>query len=418
MLRIRPAIWYAGLALTLMVPGARAQSSAEIMAEIQELWERLENLEKKLEASAREPASATSTNSAAPEQEPAGVVHTGGPAVQFTGLVDGYYSNNFNNPADRVNQLRFFDESGKGFALNMAKLEFEAPAQPLGFRVDLMLGPAGSLFHEGLEPGRIDDFRFLQQAYLTYQTPQGITLDFGKFGTIAGLEVAETHLNWNYSRGILWGWAEPFYHLGARLSAPLSDEFTGRVMLVNGWNNSVDNNSGKSLGYQGAWAPNDKFSLVGSFIHGPEKDDLNEGYRNYYSFNSSITPNDHVAVMFNVDGGWENFADPLSATPLSGNDKWYGFGAYLRLAMNQQWAFSQRYEWFNDEDAWATGTAQTLQEYTATLEFKPRHDFITRLEYRRDWSNANFFNRGNELASVKDQDTLLLGIVWVFGPPQ
>jgi hypothetical protein len=29
-----------------------------------------------------------------------------------------------------------------------------------------------------------------------------------------------------------------------------------------------------------------------------------------------------------------------------------------------------------------------------------------------------FFNRGNELGIVKDQDTILLGMGWVFGPPE
>ena len=120
---------------------------------------------------------------------------------------------------------------------------------PIGFRVDLMLGPAGTLFHAGLEPGRLDDFRFLQQAYFTAALPGDATLDIGKFGTIAGLEVAETHLNWNYSRGILWGWAEPFYHFGARVKKPFSEQFAGTVMLVNGWNSAVDDNTGKSFGY-------------------------------------------------------------------------------------------------------------------------------------------------------------------------
>jgi hypothetical protein len=407
----------AGLTAAGSISPASAQpSNAEIMKEIEALRTKLDTLEKQLTAANE--AQAAPAPAAEAEREPAGVVSTGGPPVKITGLVDAYYSNNFNNPADRTNQLRFFDETGKGFALNMAKLEFEADADPIGFRVDLLLGPAGTLFHGGLEPGRLGDFRFLQQAYFTASLPGDATLDIGKFGTIAGLEVAETHLNWNYSRGILWGWAEPFYHFGARLNKPFSDQFAGTVMLVNGWNSAVDDNTAKSFGYQGAYTPNDKFWAIGTMIHGPEKDDLNQGWRNYYSFNTGVTPNDHVALMFNLDGGWENYADPSTIAPVSGSDKWYGFGAYLRLAANDKWAFSQRYEWFNDEDAWATGTNQKLQEYTATLEYKPRRDFFTRLEYRRDWSNMPFFNRGNELGIVKDQDTILLGMGWVFGPPE
>ena len=56
---------------------------------------------------------------------------------------------------------------------------------------------------------------YIQQAYGYYQWDNGAELDIGAFGTIAGLEVAESHLNWNYSRGILWAWNEPFSHVGA-----------------------------------------------------------------------------------------------------------------------------------------------------------------------------------------------------------
>jgi hypothetical protein len=58
-------------------------------------------------------------------------------------------------------------------------------------------------------------WRHIQQAYLT-ATKDKLTFDFGKFVTPLGAEVIETKDNWNYTRGLLFTWAIPFTHLGAR----------------------------------------------------------------------------------------------------------------------------------------------------------------------------------------------------------
>jgi hypothetical protein len=47
---------------------------------------------------------------------------------------------------------------------------------------------------------------------------------------------------------------------------------------------------------------------------------------------------------------------------------------------------------------------------------------LARLEYRRDWSNQPFFQRGSTVNGItgfgtsKNQDTLSLGVLAFFGP--
>ena len=45
-----------------------------------------------------------------------------------------------------------------------------------------------------------------------------------------------------------------------------------------------------------------------------------------------------------------------------------------------------------------------------------KEGFFTRVEYRKDWSNVDFFNRGNHTANHGNQDTVLVGMVAYFGP--
>ena len=51
-----------------------------------------------------------------------------------------------------------------------------------------------------------------------------------------------------------------------------------------------------------------------------------------------------------------------------------------------------------------------------TFDYKMKEGFLTRFEYRRDWSNQPFFDRGNEVGNYKNQNTLLVGMMVYFGP--
>jgi hypothetical protein len=61
-----------------------------------------------------------------------------------------------------------------------------------------------------------------------------------------------------------------------------------------------------------------------------------------------------------------------------------------------------------------TGTRQKLQEFTLTSEFLIAKSLITRLEFRRDFSNSAFFTTESEGAK-KSQSTLTVGVIYAFG---
>jgi hypothetical protein len=316
---------------------------------------------------------------------------------------------NFNHPAGQSNQLRNFDTDANQFSLNMAKVTLEHKADPVGFRLDLGFGSAFDVIHAAEPRGGLSSFRHIEQAYGSVSAGKG-TLDFGKFTTPMGAEVIETHPNWNYSRSLLFAWAVPYYHFGLRYSYPLHKTFTGMVHLVNGWNNVRDNNSGKSVGFSGTWTPNAHFAWAHNYMVGPENTGTNNGVRHMYDTTVTVTVNDQLALMGNFDHGSNSFGQGL------GKAGWRGVAGYAKLSPVSWFAFVPRVEWFDDHDGFNTGTAQKLKEVTLTAEFKMKEGFLTRLEYRRDWSDQPFFDRGNTPGSHKNQDTLLAGFVVYFGP--
>jgi len=348
------------------------------------------------------------TASESPPPQPAQPEWSVGP-INFSGSVDGYYSLNLNHPISRTNNLRNFDVQANQFSLNYAELVLAHDPDPVGFRVDLGFGKTADIVH-GAEQAP-DTFRNIQQAYVSLLPSwgNGLQIDFGKFVTNAGAEVIETQDNWNYSRSLLFAWAIPYYHFGARASMPLGSHFTAGASLVNGWNNVEDNNSGKTAGVTGSLTF-DKISWVSNYYVGPEKGDTNAGFRHLYDTTLFLTPSEKAKFYINFDYGVDKGIDD------GDNNHWVGVAGAARFALNDWFALAPRIEWFNDADGFSTGTIQKLKEFTMTAEFKMKEGFLTRVEYRRDWSDQPFFDRGNELGSHRNQDTFLVGLVAFFGP--
>jgi hypothetical protein len=294
----------------------------------------------------------------------------------------------------------------------MAKLVMEHTADPVGFRIDLGLGRAFDIIHatEPVTDGKAI-IRHVLQAYVSVKPKNagGFQFDFGKFVTSAGAEVTETHLNWNYSRGFLYA-NGPYYHFGARLSKPITPYWTGGFQIVNGWNNFEDNNSGKTIGLTSA-LNGKKVSLLNNYYVGPEKTGTNIGYRHFIDTVLLLNPSEKANFFINYDYGVDKGVKGLSA-----NNPFWGLAVAGHFVANSWFSVSPRFEYYNDTGGLITGQSQKLKEFTITGEAKMAKGFLARLEYRHDASNKNYFDRGNETANHKSQDTVLVGFVVFFGP--
>jgi CRISPR-associated Cas5-like protein len=327
--------------------------------------------------------------------------------VEFSGFADTYYGYNFNRPPSRKNPLRNFDLNHNQFSLNLIELAMERKADPLGFRLDLNFGDTAKFVHAA-EPGGSDVYQYLQQAYVTYKAPlgKGLSVDVGKFVTHMGAEVIETPSNYNYSRSLLFSWAIPYYHFGARVSYPLSDKLTVAGLLVNGWNNVVDNNGGKSVGLSVNITPFRKLNLIQNYIVGAEQLNNSDDRRHVLDTVLTVNASDRFLLMFNYDYGM----DRVQAERV----RWQGVAGYFRIALTPWFAITPRVEWFDDPQGFTTGLAQTLKEATFTMEFKARGALLMRAEYRGDWSDRPFFEKRSGVLS-RSQTTATLGLVYLLG---
>jgi hypothetical protein len=341
-------------------------------------------------------------------------------SIDFSGYVDGYYSYNANKPGQtstfgQVNQLYNFDDQTNQFSLEAAKLTINHDADPIGAHVDLIWGRTNAFLHgtPGSSTENTTD-NFVEQAYISVKPPKGkgFELDAGQFVTSAGAEVIETMTNWSYSHGILFGFAIPYYHFGLRTSMPVTKAWTAGVQLVNGWNNVTDNNGGVTVGLTSSLVK-PKFTWNTNYYTGPELFNSQKGYRNLIDTTLLLTPSPKFSMYANYDYGQQHAG---SKTPLfSHSPHWQGMAASARAQVTANAALVGRFEHFNDNQGFATGTTQTLNEFTATYEYKWTAGLLMRTEYRRDWSNQAFFDKG-ETRSVKAQSTVTAGLIAFFGP--
>ena len=425
---VRYALCAGALALALAAPLCRAQTDASQP----DLSKRVEDLEKELadlkaQMAAQKPAepapavpppatAAVATTTPAPAA-PTGLAGLLGPTT-ISGFVDTYYGYNSNQPEGRTNAFRNFDINSGQFGLNMIELVADkapdAAASRVGYHIALGFGQAMNQVNATeIGPGgtELNFDQYLKEGYLEYLAPvgKGLQINVGKFVTPAGAEVIESKDNWNYTRGLLFAWAIPYFHFGASAKYTFNSKFALTGYLVNGWNNSVDNNSGKTTGFTAAWTPNAKFSLIQNYLVGPEQNNFNGEFRHLYDVVAIYSPNAKLSLMANYDYGHDHLQGSLTSV------HWSGIAGYLKYALNDKWTVATRGEYFNDHDGFETGTAQNLSEFTFTLQRMLASKIMSRLEFRRDMSDQDTFPyRTVAFNPIDHQNTVTLGLIYAF----
>jgi hypothetical protein len=395
----------------------------------------------------REAAGAPGASSMASSQaSPVPGVLPGGATLNF--LFDGYYGYDFNNPVGRVQYLRAYDVLSNAFSINQAGVVLALDpnvdeGRRYGVRLDLQFGQATATLqgNPANEP-RPEIYRNIFQAYGTYVFPlgKGLTVDFGKWASSLGIEGNYTKDQMNYSRSYFFNFL-PFYHMGMRSSFQVNDKVALNYWLVNGTQQTEPLNSYKDQMFGFVVKPAKKLSWTMNYHLGQEHPDSMHAAScgavpiqpglcltpinpapdgKLHIFDSYATWNVTPKVTLALEGDyvisrlWRNAAPGQPSDP----SIVAGGAGYARYQWTKRSAFASRAEYFDDRDGLFSGTSQALKEFTGTYEYKVADGLLTRLEYRRDWSNVPFFLTNRVGVLSPHQDTLTVGMVWWYGGKQ
>lgn len=282
--------------------------------------------------------------------------------------------------------------------------------QGIGGELSLSLGSdANVIASYGGAGGTYTD---VTQAFLYYATGP-FTLDVGKYVTLAGNEVIITPSDAQISRSILFGYAIPFTHTGARLVYAPSSKISLTGGINYGWDQILSTNNNKTLEAAVAWTPSSAFSFNAVVYSGKEPSPLTPfppssatiyGTRTLGDFVVHWTPTTVWNFGLNYDAAKQSNAQSFTSSgavvtnaaglPILGTDSWNGLAGYANFNLNPHVTLSGRLETFNDNNGARTGYAQRWNEGTLTLQFNPTAaNWHLRGEYRSDWSSQSVFQR-------------------------
>jgi hypothetical protein len=339
----------------------------------------------------------------APSPAPAGKWYDG---VKLEGFVDAYASINALSPKPQSGQNlgRNFDATN-GFAMHWAGLTASVAPQPVGATVGLRFGPGALLYNAGSDS--VTGLAFVKQAFVAWKPVEGVPLqiDFGKFDTWIGAEVADSQYNMTYTRSALFT-TQPLFHTGVRVDYAVSEQLDFKVYAVNGYNNSIDNNAMKTFGATAGITPIKDVAVYLNYIGGPEQNDFAPGMM-------GAPP----TVVAGANGRWRHLADAvadvrfgrgrvlanadyatekLAAGTLAMGDpeksvSWYGGNLTFGYAVTDLFAFAVRGGYLADPDGYVAplwgapaGQATSVVDGTLTLSVTPTPNLMIKLEPRVD----------------------------------
>jgi hypothetical protein len=361
--------------------------------------------------------------------------------LHFYGYLEGSYTQNFNNPSNRINQLRIFDVNSNQFRPNVAQFVLERQAKSDGSGLD-RFG-----FHVKFNAGRDSDFiggtnlsiwADFQEFYVQYIAPvgRGLNLQVGQINSVVGYEVVGSPRNANYSRSWLFGLGQPFTTRGARVSYEFNKQVSLSVGAI-GYINSAraDTSHDPLVEYALALAPSEAVKLTLYGLAGPRTGASDTPGGNIFLTGGylSFQVSDQTSAV--IESYYANQANSSTISSAK-NARWNGVAAYLIHDFTKEWGVRLRGEILEDaggfvacdgttayqpranvcfgatSSASAPAIAQTLWEFTSTLQYKPVSSVTTRLEYRYDKSNQNVFQVGGR--STNYQPTLSFEAIYAF----
>ena len=190
-------------------------------------------------------------------------------------------------------------------------------------------------------------------------TPPGasaLTLSFGRFDAPIGYERDDEPLTLIPTTSFNFELARPvkFTGLMARYTAGPSVELIG--LVANGWNNEVDNNSGKTGGLRVLLFPTSGVAVGASALYGPEADGTNGAQRMLLSADATLQPAPKLILQIEGNRGSQRDA--------GANLTWTGAVGTAFWRATRSMGLSVRGEVLDDAGGVTTGTPQTLKSLT------------------------------------------------------
>src|SRR5262245_9744229 len=130
-----------------------------------------------------------------------------------------------------------------------------------------------------------------------------LTLSFGKFDAPFGFERDDEPLNLVPTSSFTFESARPAKFTGLMGRYALSPKVSVLGLVANGWDQDIDNNSGKTGGFKLQVFPSSGLAIAGGVLYGPEEDGTNASPRTLLSGDATWQPMTRLIIQAEAHHG-------------------------------------------------------------------------------------------------------------------
>ena len=275
--------------------------------------------------------------------------------LKLYGWLEGGITFNPDQPEDRQNFGRLFDDRSNEPLFNQAVITLERPLSSApadfdwGFKLQGMIGSDARFIHslglfdrttdETVQPDVVEAYAVL---HWRFSSAGSLDVKMGKFVTLEGAETIDPRTNFCYSHSYIFNFGLPFNHTGVLATwhaTPQLDLYAG---LTRGVNTSLQDNN-DSFGFHGGVGLNlmeGKLTALATTHIGPETPHNNHDYRYLNDITITIKPTSNFTAITDLNYIYDEAADATG----------YGVAQYLIYTFNDFFSLGLRGEIWRDAD--------------------------------------------------------------------
>lgn len=320
--------------------------------------------------------------------------------LSISGYAEAYYQYDFNKPESKDRPGFIYNHKRHNeFSINLAYLKAAYSSKKVKANIALMAGDY-AVYNLAAEPAVL---RQVLEASIGYIISDQWSVDAGILPSHIGIESATSKDCWNLSRSLL---AEnsPYFETGIKLNYTRS-KWNASFLILNGWQNIRETNSGKAIGTQIQFRPDKKWLINASHFIGNERpDSAAKAIRFFQNLYITYAANSRFNAAILFDWGTEK------------KNNWYGAAILLQYLPAEKLRFGFRAEKYKDPKGVIIPVQQAggflVNGFSLTTDFIPVPAISFRVEGRYLRASNFLFSRNNN--PVKNNCSLLASVAVGF----
>jgi hypothetical protein len=326
------------------------------------------------------------------------------PELRIGGYVSTYYAH-YDDDTENNNFVQFptLEPRNNQFSLNMALISMQYKSPSLRSNITLHYGDVP----ESSWPAT---FNLIQEAYAGFKIVNRLWFDAGFFKTHIGLGSFQPRENITSSMAIP-DFYDPYFLSGAKLTFQASSRLFLQVNIFNGYNEYIDNNKNKALGFSTVYNLNDNISFTYNFLTCDETpDNIKTKHQRYYNNFYATFIYDKFTLGLDVNYGIQQNtlkSDTTKAATMYAGSFVGKYQAFKKLAGYA------RLEEFSDPNRILTGNldiGQYIRGLTAGFEIKPQKTAALSFEWRILESDHLIFRQDKTLLNQRNEFIVCLDL--------